>query len=105
MLTSSPTHEAVLELLTTKYQHWHYEQEVRAFLGLEEKDADTALYFTEFSDKLKLVQVIVGAESTITRAELRDALGKLSDTVSQVKARLAFRTYTVVEQNNAALWA
>jgi Protein of unknown function (DUF2971) len=105
MLAASPTHESVLRLLSTKFQHWHYEEEMRAFPGLEERDPVSGLYFTEFSEKLKLVQVIVGAESTVTRAELDEALGSVPHPVQRIKARLAFRTFRVVQQSNESLWA
>lgn len=105
MLDSTPSHADVLRLLTTKYQHWHYEEEVRAFLSLEERDAQTGLFFTDFSDKLKLVEVLVGAESTVTRAELRDALGPLAAAVRQRKVRLAFRSFRVVELQDQRMWA
>lgn len=94
----------MLRLLSTKYSHWRYEQEVRAFLRLDEKDPERGLYFTEFSDKLNLTGVFVGAESTITRTELREALGAYADSVTQFKARLAFRTFKVVLQRDRNLW-
>lgn len=97
--------ETMLLLLTTKYSHWRYEAEWRAFLRLESRDPDMGLYFTDFSEKLKLVEVVVGAESTISRAELREALGDQASRVRQVKARLAFGTYRVVLQRDQKLWA
>jgi hypothetical protein len=62
------------------------------------------LYFAEFSDKLSLKQVIVGAESTVTRQELAAALSDLAQTVEAFKARLAFRSFRVVRQQNPRLW-
>lgn len=91
--------------LFTKYSHWRYEDEVRCFVTLEDKDPETGLYFADFSDAMSLKQVIVGAESSITRRELRDALGDLEDSVDAFKARLAFRTFRVVRQRDERLWA
>ena len=94
-----------VSLLFTKFSHWSYENEVRAFVTLEDRDPDTNLYFAGFSDRLKLRDVIVGAASTITRAQVRDALGELASFVSAWKARLAFRSFRVVHQKNERLWA
>jgi hypothetical protein len=91
--------------LFTKYSHWRYEDEVRCFVTLQDKDPSTGLYFAEFSDSLRLRQVIVGAESTVTRQELRNALGDLTETVDVFKTRLAFRSFRVVRQRNERLWA
>lgn len=91
------------KLLFTKYEHWKYE-EVRGFVTLEEQDIETKLYFAEFSNELKLCEVIVGACSNISRQILAEALGDLSQSVSVSKARLAFKTFQVVPQRNSTLW-
>lgn len=92
------------KLLFTKYEHWQYEDEVRCFVTLEEKETQSGLYFAEFSDDLKLTSVIVGANSEISRAILSDALGDLEPSVKCTKARLAFKSFKVVEQKNEKLW-
>jgi phosphoenolpyruvate carboxylase len=85
-------------VLTTKYEHWRYESEMRIFLGLNDKDPDNGLYFAEFADKLVLKQVIVGHLSKVTRADVEEALGDLAKGVEVFKAHLAFRTYTITKQ-------
>ena len=62
------------------------------------------LYFAKFSDQLRLVEVIVGAMSDITRDELYRNLGDLKGRVNVIKARLAFRSFKVVKQRNDSLW-
>ncbi|HEY2069476.1 MAG TPA: DUF2971 domain-containing protein [Rhizomicrobium sp.] len=94
----------VTKLLFTKFSHWRYENEVRSFVTLEDRDPDTGLYFAEFSARLKLAQVIVGAESNLSRAELGDALGDMSERVETLKARLAFGSFRVVRQRKNTLW-
>jgi hypothetical protein len=93
-----------ISLLFTKFSHWIYEDEVRAFVTLEDRDAESGLYFADFSDELTLREVIVGAASTITRAQIRDGLGELASSVSAWKARLAFQSFSVVRQKNQRLW-
>jgi hypothetical protein len=93
----------VLKLLSTKYSHWKYENEVRCFVSLQDKDPATGLYFVDFSDDLRLVQVIVGARSAISRTEVATAVGNLRG-VRVVKARLAFKSFRVVRNRDESLW-
>lgn len=96
--------DTVTRFLFTKYAHWRYENEVRCFVTLEDKDREKNLYFAEFSDKLRLAVVIVGARSNVTREILRNALGDLALDVDAFKTWLAFRSFRVVRQRNEKLW-
>lgn len=80
----------------TKYLHWSYEEEVRIFLRLEERDPD-GNWYRPFDDRICLAEVILGHRSVLTRKCLANILGDLPN-VSPRNARLAFRTYTVTEQ-------
>lgn len=91
-------------LLLTKFSAWRYESEYRCFCRLGESIHENGLYFEPFSPTLKLAEVIVGDQSTITRAELADALGNQNSNVAAFKARPAFGTFSVVKNRNAALW-
>lgn len=93
-----------LKFLTTKFAHWRYEAEMRAFVSLDEPDPETSLYFAAFSDQLALKEVIVGSDSDLTRAQLNDAMGALALDVRTTKARLAFQTFHVVRQRKSELW-
>lgn len=92
------------KFLFTKFSHWRYEAEMRCFLTLEDRDTKSGLYFADFSDRLKLVQVIVGAVSSVSQSDLNAALGPLAPEVEAFKARLAFNTFNVVRQRKAELW-
>lgn len=94
----------ILKLLSTKYSHWKYENEVRCFVGLLDKDPESGLYFIGFSDDLRLVQVSVGARSDLSREEVAAALGLLRNTVRVFKARLAFKSFKVVRNRDESLW-
>ncbi|WP_417705701.1 DUF2971 domain-containing protein [Rheinheimera aquimaris] len=96
--------EYITQILFTKYTHWKYENEYRAFVTLEEADEKTGHYFAEFSERLILKQVIVGAESSISRKQLSEALGTKLQNVEQLKARLAFKSFSVVKQRDRVLW-
>lgn len=94
----------MLEALSTKFIHWRYEHEQRLFTGLDHNTVtDAGLYFVDFGPSLVLRQVIVGAKSDITRAEVTEALGDMAD-VETFKARLAYQTFRVVKNQNAKLW-
>ncbi len=104
MRAESPAaQEMMLQLVTTKFSHWRYENEYRLFVQLEEKD-EKGLYFADFSDKLVLCEVIVGSAATISRAKLKSALGRAAKHVVVCKARLAFQSFRVVKQRRDALW-
>jgi len=62
------------------------------------------LYFFDFNDQVRLREVIVGAESDVYRAEVLSALGEAAEGIRIRKARLAFKTFEVVEQRRQYLW-
>ena len=95
--------EFMRKLLFTKFKHWEYEQEYRVYVQLEEEEG--GMYFSEFSKELQLKKVIVGDQSSVTRAELADALGNITDNVETFKARAGFQDFEVVRQQNSAKWA
>lgn len=97
-------HAEVMRWSSTKFEHWQYEDEVRAFLDLETRSED-GFYFRDFAPNLKLREVIVGAMSTISRAEI-DALFAPHEltSIDRFKARLAFGAYQVVRQQKPNLW-
>src|SRR5207248_6306076 len=39
----------VMRFLFTKYAHWRYENEVRCFVTLEDRDQEKNMYFVDFS--------------------------------------------------------
>ncbi len=105
VLNDQETGERFLEdILSTKFSHWRYEQEMRLFVQLDPATKQDGLYFYDFSGDLALAEVVVGSLSTVSRRELSDALGNVSDTVICRKARLAFRSFNVVLQRQASLW-
>jgi hypothetical protein len=96
--------ETAKALLFTKYSHWRYEQEIRTFVTLEDIDPTTGLYFADFSESLRLREVIIGALSDVSENQMADALGELKSGVDLWKARLAFGSFRVVRQQNRKLW-
>jgi hypothetical protein len=85
-------------LLHVKFIDWKYEEEIRMFVSLTDRDPETSLYFVSFGGDCSLREVIVGPLSTITDQDLLNAMGtELSKKVKITKARLAFNSFEVVK--------
>jgi len=62
--------EIVQKMLWTKYQGWSYEDEMRAYATLEEKDESTKLYFKPFDHDMELTEIVVGSLCDVTKTAL-----------------------------------
>jgi len=82
-------------LLSTKFRDWSYEDEVRIFLRLEERDRLTGSYFREFDENIKLMEVIAGHRCVVRKGEIDQAIGH-NPAIDVIKARLAFKSFWVV---------
>lgn len=80
----------------TKYDHWSYEEEVRLFGGLGNPDRQTGLYFQPYDENLKLVEIIVGCASDITRLDLTSRYGGELKDIDIYRVRPAFRSFRMV---------
>lgn len=96
--------DMLLTVMRTKFAHWRYEQEVRLLTAVDDPEPISGIHFSPFSSRLSLAEVIVGHRSPVTRHELTKALGDLAGAVTTFKARLSFRSYSVVKQRAQSLW-
>jgi len=94
-LTMPPTKESADELLFSKYHDWQYEEELRNWFKLDERE--DGHYFYPFDDFVQLREVIIGPLCATQKEDIENALKTYQDTVTITKARLAFRTFRVVE--------
>jgi len=78
------------KMIFTKYRNWEYEHEIRTWTDLEED-------FFNFCAELTLVEVIIGAGSTLPRGEIERALRSVADNVVVKKARAAHDKFEMVE--------
>jgi hypothetical protein len=92
------------KVLSTKYKHWQYEQEYRVYVDLLDIDPVTKLHFTEFGSKMVLREVIIGAKSNVERLQVAAVLRELDGKVDVRNARLGFKKYEVVTQQDQSLW-
>jgi len=91
-------HEALgHKLLTTKYEHWRYEDEVRMVLKLEDVVHEGGQYFLPFCNALRLRNVIVGARCDLALKDLRKIVSAQGKNIGLIKSRLAFRSFKVVK--------
>jgi Protein of unknown function (DUF2971) len=88
--------EIVDRLLGAKYNGWFYEQEVREHVTLSERDEETGHYFVDFSERLKLKDVIAGVRFPMTRKPIDDALKGYAEEVRIVKARRSPTRFQIV---------
>lgn len=86
----------VRDLLRTKYEHWAYEEEVRAFVGLDHSTAESGSYFYPFDAAIALKEVILGPMCELPIDRIRELVHSTYEYVSVVKARLAFKWFSVV---------
>lgn len=93
----------VRSLLFTKFAHWSYEDEYRAYVTLEEEDGGH--FYAPFSPQLSLAEVLVGCRSLLTRAEVSEAIAAGGNSIVPVKVRAAFRSFRMVLQKRSELWA
>jgi len=94
---------AVLNALLTKFSHWRYEHEERAFISLSTTYKRDGLHFLRFPAGMDLREVLVGYKSSLSKAEVEQAVGDLSN-VAIRKVRPAFASFRIVYQQKKELW-
>lgn len=89
------TDNDIYKLLTTKFEAWKYEEEMRIFVQLSDCIKEGRYYFYDLNDQIQLIGIIHG---TLCQKPVRD-IAKIIPTGKQLqvqKARLAFKTFSVV---------
>ncbi len=84
------------QLITTKYNHWKYEQEVRMIIQLKDAVKDREYYFLPFCNALKLSEVIIGARNDATPEKVSSNISTEDLKVKITKSRMAFRLFKIV---------
>lgn len=94
---SAITAELSRELLTTKFQDWRYESEVRMFVKPAETFTELGNDFYPFGDELQLKEVIIGPRQAVTPDEVRRALQREDASVKVTSTRLAWSRFRVID--------
>lgn len=89
--------EEVRKLISTKFRHWEYEDEMRVFVELDHSEAQDGLYFSDFGPQLQLREVIVGARCEISVREVCELVKRSAPDATVRKARLAFNNFSITE--------
>lgn len=84
------------KLLKTKFRHWHYEEEYRRFISLDDAIEEHGLFFVPFGEDLELAEVILGPLCDHRLDEVQQLTMRHQPQSVTFKARLAFKFFAVV---------
>jgi hypothetical protein len=88
-------------LLTTKFEHWRYEDEVRMILKLEDAIAEEEFYFMPFGEALRLREIVAGVRCKSSLEELRAMLSREDADIAIARAALAPDEYKIVKRQQS----
>jgi len=94
---ATPTEETIQRILSTKFFDWKYENEWRMFVELDNVCPESGLYFEDFSENLKLTEIILGPKCEIPKDKIHDLIVSLGLSADVIKARIAFDEFKVIE--------
>ena len=81
-------------ILFTKFDDWRYEDEIRLTVRLDKNDeTQDGLQFIDWGETLRLVEVIVGANSPTCKRELEHALVGCEHPVAFIKAAVSIEAF------------
>ena len=95
--------QTMFRLLTTKFRDWKYEDEVRVFASLERVDPVTGHCFADFDEDLLLKAVILGPRCDRGESDIVNQCRGRYRGVRVFAARLAFRSFNIVERRGSAV--
>jgi hypothetical protein len=94
--------KTINRLLSTKFKDWSYENESRVFTDLDPNSKEGENYFSYFSEKIKLEDIVLGMECPLSISHVKRFV---SDTyegkVRVLKAGMHRRLFKIIE-NRAA---
>lgn len=83
-------------LISTKFDCWSYEEEVRVLCKLTTPDPVCQLYFKEFGEHFALKELILGCNSQIADSRISSLVEGLENPPQVTKVRPAFKKYEMV---------
>ncbi len=85
------------KLLTTKFNHWSYEQERRLIVDLNSSQTNgDGLRFESFSDEIALKEVYIGCKSELNFSDISSAYKSGNKSVITKVTRPSFRDFRIV---------
>lgn len=88
------------KLLTTKFEQWRYEEEIRKLIELKNATYENGMYFLPFCNALQLREVIVGARCRLEPKEIAQLIPDENLEVKIRKARPAFNSFKIVQNRS-----
>lgn len=92
------TFDKMMGLVTTKSIGWAYEEEWRLFSQLKEPDPINGDFYLPFSETFVLREIILGSRCAVPVGSFRKHVGQVDQSVTIIKSRPAFETFTMVQQ-------
>lgn len=83
-------------LISTKSEHWSYEEEIRVIVSLNTAKQEGKLFFRPFDQDLVLREVILGPECSLDLFAVRALAHRLDPTIVVFKSRLADKWFSIV---------
>ena len=98
LLDRNALNQTTIKILTTKFEDWRYEDEVRFLVNLNErdKDKDTEFFYKNFGEDVLLREIIIGPRCKTGRSRIKPYIAGCKPKVEIIKSRLAFRSFKVV---------
>ena len=98
LLDRNALNQTTIKILTTKFEDWRYEDEVRFLVNLNErdKDKDTEFFYKNFGEDVLLREIIIGPRCKTGRSRRKPYIAGCKPKVEIIKSRLAFRSFKVV---------
>ena len=98
------TSDEILDLLIhTKFESWKYEKEWRVLLDLADATCEGDLHFLKGSDRLRLTEVVLGAQCGMSHEEVRKVVLVHHPSANTIQARLALRSFHIVPDERTIL--
>jgi len=91
------------KILTTKYKHWSYEDEIRMLVKFQDSNNEDGMYFLPYCKGLELREIIIGPRRNLTKENLLKIIHKDRSGIKITKSRLAFQSYHVVKDKSVKL--
>jgi DUF2971 family protein len=81
----------------TKFRHWAYEKEIRVWGRLSNEE--DGLHFLEFEQRMRLVDVRIGASCTLNRSAIMRTLDASASEIRVIKVRAAYNRFAMVQDD------
>ncbi|MDD3814145.1 MAG: DUF2971 domain-containing protein [Desulfocapsaceae bacterium] len=97
ILKKSINREETKGLWLTKFESWHYEEEIRIICNQSDCIKNENILFHPLNDDISLQGIILGPLCELQTEDIKDKLPTGKE-IKVIKSRLAFRSFNIVKQ-------